>query len=211
MSCTKDRILRKILNLIEKYEGIRWSVSRTIGVMVLGFLTFLEKESKKGLILRRVRDRLRSKYRSGTQIPGREFREFEGVESAFYGAFHYRLFSYSKIIILILTVASIDYLSNCSVPVDNAGFYGSALSLIGTLIFARGLFRGARGLFRGASEFDHTNNYSLLENIPNEVEWDELVFLAYSSADAVWAAIFVLIGFLFNTVAVFPISLPLPC
>jgi len=211
MKRDRDDFLRRVLEIIEKYEALRWGFSRIVALKILGFLSFLEKQSKKGLILRRIRYRLRDKYQTGTEVPGREFREFEGVESAFIGAFHYRLYPYSKIIILILAIVMIDYASTCSITVDNAGFYASVFTFIGTLVFARGLFRGARGLFRGASQFDHTNNYGTLRKIPNEVEWNKLVFLAYSSADAVWAAIFVAIGFLLNVMTIFPISSPLPC
>lgn len=211
MQRIKDRILRKILELINRYERFRWQISRSIGNKILGILSFLEQESKKGILLRRIQLRLKNKYQTGTTVPGRNFKEIEGIESAFIGAFHYRLYPYLKIILIILTIATIDYLSNCSISTSNAGLYGTIFTFLGTIIFARGLFRGVRGLQRGASSFNHTGNYGILRNIPNRVDWNELVSLGYSSADAVWATIFVSIGFAFNVISLYPIASPIPC
>lgn len=206
-----DRLLQTLLDWFDKYEDARWWFSRTTGRKVFSLLTFLEKESKKGLLFRRIHRRLRDRYQSGTNIPGRNFRDFDGIDSVFTNAFHYRLYPYSKILALLFFAILFDYFSSCSINTSNTNLYGSIFTLIGSLIFARGLFQGYLGLYRGASNFNHTQNYDILSDIPDETDWNELVSLAYSSADAVWATFYVLIGFVCIFFFIFPVNIPISC
>ena len=199
------------LKSLDRYKQFRRNVSRNVGGAVFTTVSWLENQSKKGLLVSRLRFRLANRVHEGILIHDRNLQKPDGIGSLFTNAFHFRFYTYSKILLVVFGVMLVDYSSTCSITGTRMGLYASFLTLVGTLIFSRSLFQGFLGLRRKARRDEPLKDSEFASELPDDVDPEALITLSYSSTDAVWATVFVMLGFGFTVLTTFPATVPIPC
>lgn len=207
-------VIGKMVSGFKWYRSHQKALAEYIGSHVLKLLTWIGRQNRKGMLLRRAETRLRTyhknKIREGTvaSVSGRVY-NINSLEDAFIDAFHRRFYGYTKIIISFIFIASIDYIYTCGIGPKSTQIYGLLFSSIGGLLFARGLFQGERGLTTASTEripvkgMDPSKDNAMLES-------QALIEAAHDSVDAIWGAFFLVTGFILQIIGILDMALFIP-